>query len=76
MPALNRAVNKRHMSTGEIGDFATEFLGSRLNPGGEARTPARPRFQSERSAATNLFEMFGLKGKVEGAGVKKTGRAS
>jgi hypothetical protein len=33
-PALDGAVNKRNLSTGETGEFASENLGSGLNPGG------------------------------------------
>jgi hypothetical protein len=32
--ALDGAVNKRNLSTGETGEFASENLGSGLNPGG------------------------------------------
>ena len=31
---LDGAVNKRNRSTGETGEFASENLGSALNPGG------------------------------------------
>ena len=33
-PMLYGAVNKRDLSTGETGEFATENVGSGLNPGG------------------------------------------
>jgi hypothetical protein len=33
-PMLDGAVNKRNLSTGETGEFASENLGSGLNPGG------------------------------------------
>src|ERR1035437_1919844 len=40
-PLLYGAVNKRNLSTGETGDFASENLGSGLNPGVERAPPPR-----------------------------------
>jgi hypothetical protein len=34
VPALNPPVNKRLLSTGESGEFASESVGFDLNPGG------------------------------------------
>ena len=40
-PALDGAVNKRFLSTGETGEFVTENVGSGLNPGVELAPPHR-----------------------------------
>ena len=75
-PALDGAVNKRNLSTGETGEFASENLGCGLNPGGLARTPAKPPLQPERLAAANTSELFGITDMPQRAAVKLEGKAS
>src|ERR1039457_1026390 len=48
-PKLYPPVNKRVLSTGETGEFASENAGFELNRGGLARTRAEPLFKPERT---------------------------
>ena len=75
-PLLYGAVNKRNLSSGETGEFASENLGSGLNPGGWARTPTKPPLQPERLAPANTFELFGITDVAQRAAVKQDGEAS
>ena len=75
-PTLDGAVNKRNLSTGETREFASENLGSGLNPGDWARTPTNPPLQPERLAPANTFELFGITDVPQGAAVKQYRRAS
>jgi hypothetical protein len=74
--ALDGAVNKRNLSTGETRESALELLAPQIEPGGWPRRPASPGPKLERSAAATIFEMFGITRVVADAAVKKNSSGS
>jgi hypothetical protein len=74
--ALDGAVNKRVLSTGETGEFASESVGVALNPRGPACTPAMPLFKPERTPGPHKpAECCGY-GRTGGTALLSTKRAS
>lgn len=74
--ALDRAVNKRNLSTGETRESARESLAPQAQPGGWTHPPARPSPKPERSATATIFEMFGITRARTDDPVKKNSRGS
>jgi hypothetical protein len=67
LAVLHRAVNKRHLSIGETGEFANENLGFGLNPGVEPAPPRSPSSNRRKSAARENLRNVADTGQGDGA---------